>query len=194
MHLKLVKAHLALLEPAEQVEVNLIEMVSPPVPEVPTEETRAVPMAARKVPNRKAKAAPAAREGDSTEEAEVVFMSIGRASSNEAEMASPSREREQWACPINECRETAAHPLDSCKGFGDLSVTKRRKVLRERKLCEYCLTDCKDKKTGARCYQQTGFRRHRLLRMAVQQEGRAERRAVARQGCGSGLTAQRRPP
>jgi hypothetical protein len=43
-------------------------------------------------------------------------------------------------------------------------------MLEERSLCECCLTDCRDKETGARCYRQTGFRRHHLLRLAVQQE------------------------
>ncbi len=43
-------------------------------------------------------------------------------------------------------------------------------MLKERNLCECCLTNCKDKETGARCYRKTGFRRHRLLRLVVQQE------------------------
>jgi hypothetical protein len=42
VHLKLVKAHLAVLELAEQVEVNLTEMTSPSVPKVPTKETGGV--------------------------------------------------------------------------------------------------------------------------------------------------------
>ncbi len=61
-------------------------------------------------------------------------------------------------CPIGDCQESAVHPLDDCKGFGNLSVTKRRKMLKERSLCECCLTNCKDKETGARCYRRTGFR------------------------------------
>jgi hypothetical protein len=52
-------------------------------------------------------------------------------------------------CPISECQESAVYPLDTCKGFGDLSVTKRRKMLKERSLCECFLTDCRDKETGA---------------------------------------------
>jgi hypothetical protein len=134
VHLKLVRAHLAVLEPVGQVEVNLIEMVSPPAPKVPTKETGSVSTAAQKVPNRRAKAASAERKGDSTEEAEVVFVSRGRTSLSGARMASPRREAGKWACPINECREAAAHPSDSCKVFGDLSVTKRRKALKERNL------------------------------------------------------------
>ncbi len=81
VHLKLVKAHLAVLEMAEQTEVNLIRTVPPPTPRVPTKETRAVPTAPRKVPQRRAKMASAAKKRDSTDEPEMVFMLGGRASS-----------------------------------------------------------------------------------------------------------------
>ncbi len=124
-HLKLVKAHLAVLEPAEQIEVNLVKTMSSPTPRVLTKEDEAAPTAARKVPKRRAKAVSVARKGDSTKEPEVVFMLRGRASSSGAEMASQSRGKEKWECPISECQEPAAHALDSCKGFGDLLVTKR---------------------------------------------------------------------
>jgi hypothetical protein len=169
VHLKLVKAHLVVLEPAEQVEVNLTKMTSPSVPKVPTKETRVVPTAAWKVPKRRAKAASATRKGESTDEAEMVLVSRGRASSSGAKMASPPKEKEKWVCPSDECQESAVHPLDGCKGFRDLSLTKRQKMLGS--LWECCLTDCKDKEIGARCYRQTGFRRHRLLRL-----GRCSRR------------------
>ncbi len=66
VQLKLVKAHLSVLDPAEQVEVNLTEMTPPSVPKVPTKETKAVPTAARKVPKRRAETASATRKGDST--------------------------------------------------------------------------------------------------------------------------------
>ncbi len=66
VHLKLVKAHLAVLELAEQAEVNLIKTVPPPITRVPTKETGAAPTAPRKVPKRRAKAASAAKKGDST--------------------------------------------------------------------------------------------------------------------------------
>jgi hypothetical protein len=49
-------------------------------------------------------------------------------------MASPPEEKEKWVCPIGECQESAVHPLVDCKGFGNLSVTKRRKMLKERSL------------------------------------------------------------
>ncbi len=127
MHLKLVKAHLAVLEPAEQIEVNLAETVPPP--RVPTKETEPVPTASRKVPKRKAKAASAAKKRDSTKEPEVVFMSSRRISLSRAKMASLPEVKEKWVCPIDECRESEVHPLDGCKGFRDLSLTKRRKML-----------------------------------------------------------------
>ncbi len=85
-------------------------------------------------------------------------------------MAPPPKEDGKRVCPIGECREAATHPLDDCKGFGDLSVTKRRKVLKEWGLCECCLTNCKDEETGTWCGQRVGFQRHWLLRLAVQQE------------------------
>jgi hypothetical protein len=170
VHLNLVRAHLAVLEPAGQAEADLIKTVPPPTPGVPTKEAEVAAPMARKVPTKRAKAASVSRKGDPTEEAELVVVSRRRASSNRTKRASPPEENKELVCPIDECRESAAHPLNGCKGFGGLLVTKRRKVLKERGFCGCCLTDCRDKETGARCYQQTGFRRHRLLRLAVQQE------------------------
>jgi hypothetical protein len=89
VHLKLVKAHLAVLEPAEQTEVSLSETIPPPTPRMPTKETGALPTAPRKMPTRRAKMASAAKEKDSTDEPEVVFVSRGRASSKGAKMAPP---------------------------------------------------------------------------------------------------------
>jgi hypothetical protein len=119
---------------------------------------------------RRAKMVFAAKEKDFTDEPEVVFVLRGRASSKRAKMAPPLEAEEDWACPVGDCRESATHPLDSCKGFEGLSITKRRKMLKERSLCECCLADCRDEETGARCFQKTGFRRHHLLRLTVQQE------------------------
>jgi hypothetical protein len=68
--------------------------------------------------------------------------------------------------------------LDECEGSKDLSVTKRRKALKEWDRCECCLTDCRDRETGARCYSRIGFRRHHLLRLAVQ------RKTSPARGCG----------
>ncbi len=56
----------------------------------------------------------------------------------------PPGEGEEWACPVKECQDSAAHPLDECKEFKGLSVTQRRKALKEWDHCECCLTDCPD--------------------------------------------------
>ncbi len=170
VHLKLVKAHLAVLEPVEQAEADSLEIVSPPTPGLPVGETCSVPAAPRKMPARQAKTASAAGKGSSSGEPEVGLAQKGRAPLEGAEEASPPKAGEKWACPVNDCRESATHPLDNCKGFEDLSITKRRKMLREWSRCECCLTDCRDRETGARCYRRIGFRRHHLLRLAVQQE------------------------
>ncbi len=71
-------------------------------------------------------------------------------------------------CPVSKCPDLVAHPLDECGGFKDLSVSQRRKVLKEWGRCERCLTDCRDKKSGSRCYRRIGFRRHHLLGLASQ--------------------------
>jgi hypothetical protein len=68
--------------------------------------------------------------------------------------------------------------LDECEGFKGLSVTKRRKALKEWDPCECCLTDCRDRETDARCYRRIGFRRHHLLRLAAQSG------ATPARGCG----------
>ncbi len=66
-------------------------------------------------------------------------------------------------CPVSECQDSAAHPLDECGEFKDLSVSQKRKVIKEWDRCECRLTDCRDRKTGSRCYRRIGFRRHHLL-------------------------------
>ena len=68
VHLKLVKAHLAVMEAAEQTEVNLSETMPPMTPRMPTKVTGAVPTAPRKMPMRRAKMASAAKKKDSTDE------------------------------------------------------------------------------------------------------------------------------
>ena len=70
---------------------------------------------------------------------------------------------EHWACPISECQDSAAHPLEECGEFKSLSVPQRRKAIKEWNRCECCLMDCRDRKTGNRCYHRVGFRRHHLL-------------------------------
>ncbi|MFO0004540.1 MAG: hypothetical protein ACK559_25770, partial [bacterium] len=68
------------------------------------------------------------------------------------------------------CRGSATHPLDECENFRSLSVTQREKVIKDWNRCECCLTDCRDKRTGSRCYRRIGFRRHHLLRLVPQTE------------------------
>ncbi len=75
---------------------------------------------------------------------------------------------EDWTCPVGKCQDSTAHPLDECEEFRGLSVTPRRKAIKEWDRCECCLTDCRDKKTGTRCYRRIGFWRHHLLRLAAQ--------------------------
>jgi hypothetical protein len=75
---------------------------------------------------------------------------------------------EDWMCPVSKCQDPAAHPLDECEEFRGLSVTQRRKAIKELDRCECCLTDCRDRKTGIRCFRRIGFRRHHLLRLASQ--------------------------
>ncbi len=72
--------------------------------------------------------------------------------------------------PIRECQDSTTHPLDECKRFRSLPVPQREKVIKEWNRCECCLTDCRDKKTGSRCYRRIGFRRHHLLRLVPQAE------------------------
>jgi hypothetical protein len=38
--------------------------------------------------------------------------------------------RERWVCPVSKCQDSAAHPLDECGEFKDLSVSQRRKCSR----------------------------------------------------------------
>ncbi len=75
---------------------------------------------------------------------------------------------EHWACPISECQDSAAHPLDECGEFKSLSVPQRRKAIKEWNPCECCLMDFRDRKTGSRCYRRVGFRRHHLLGLVPQ--------------------------
>jgi hypothetical protein len=75
---------------------------------------------------------------------------------------------EHWACPISKCQDSAAHPLDECEEFKSLSVPQREKAIKEWNRCECCLLDCRDKKTGSRCYIRVGFRRHHLLGLVPQ--------------------------
>jgi hypothetical protein len=74
------------------------------------------------------------------------------------------------ACPFSKCQDSAAHPLDECGEFKSLSVPQRREAIKEWNRCECCLMDCRDGRTGSRCYRQSGFRRHHLLGLVPQAE------------------------
>ena len=71
--------------------------------------------------------------------------------------ASHPEAAEDWTCPVGKCQDSAAHPLDEWEEFRDLSVTQRRKAIKEWDRCECCLTDCRDRKTGTRCYRRSGL-------------------------------------
>jgi hypothetical protein len=88
---------------------------------------------------------------------------------------------EDWTCPVGKCQDSAAHPLDECEEFRGLSVTQRRKVIKEWDHCESCLTDCRDRKTGIRCYRRIGFWRHHLLRLVSQTRANPVRNIGRRQ-------------
>ncbi len=88
---------------------------------------------------------------------------------------------EDWTCPVSKCQYSAAHPLDECGEFRGLTVTQRRKAIKEWDRCECCLTDCRDKKTGIRCYRRIGFRRHHLLRLVSQTRANPVRNGGRRQ-------------
>ena len=168
VHLKLVNAHLAALDVAESTEAGSMGTVAPPPPEPSGGETdvgrtEVVPTEKERSPANRSRAGPVQRE---------------RKPAERAERAPPLERGEEWACPVSECQDSAAHPLDECEGFKDLLVTKRRKALKEWDRCECCLTNCRDRETGARCYNRIGFRRHHLLRLAVQ------RKTSPARGCG----------
>jgi hypothetical protein len=200
VHLKLVKAHLAALEAVEAAEAGSLETVSPPPIESPIGEIGTGNAAPREVPMEWAKVALAEEERNPSGKLKVGLAQLGRKPSGGAEGAPPPVAGEEWACPVSECRELATHPLDDCKGFQGLSITKRRKMLKEWDRCECCLTDCRDRETGSRCYWRIGFRRHHMLRLAVQQEaiyargcGRQEQQ-LRREAAGAGRTPRNAPP
>jgi hypothetical protein len=159
VHLKLVKAHLAALDVVELVEASPLETATPPSPEPSGGKTKAG----------WAKAAPVERERSPAVRPRAGSVQRGRRPARKAEgTPPPPAAGEEWACPVNECQDLAAHPLDECEEFRGLLVTQRRKALKEWDRCECCLMDCRDRETGARCYRRIRFRQHHLLRLAAQ--------------------------
>jgi hypothetical protein len=155
VHLKLVKAHLAALVAMEPVEAEPPKTLAlPPLESIGDEASAdrdgATPEERDRSPAKRPRAGSAQRGSGSD----------GKAFHPEA--------GERWACPVSKCQDSAAHPLGECGEFRDLSVSQRRKVIKEWDRCECCLTDCRDRKTGSRCYRRIGFRRHHLLGLVSQ--------------------------
>jgi hypothetical protein len=165
VHLKLVKAHLAALEVAKPAEASSLEAAILPPPEPADGEAGA----------KRVEMAP--EESDRSPATRPRARSAQRGRKSAEGTPSPGA-GEDWACPVSRCQDSAAHPLDECEEFRGLSVTQRRKAVKEWDRCECCLTDCRDRKTGTRCYRRIGFRRHHLLRLAAQP------RATPARGCG----------
>ncbi len=155
VHLKLVKAHLAALVAMEPIEVEPLGTAAlPPLEstgdEASADQDGATPEESDRCPIARPRAGSAQRGSEAD----------GKAFHPEA--------GERWACPVSKCQDPAAHPLDECGEFRDLSVSQRRKVIKEWDRCECCLTDCRDRKTGSRCYRRIRFRRHHLLGLMSQ--------------------------
>jgi hypothetical protein len=153
VHLKLVKAHLAALAAAEPPEAELCEAETLPSIELTGSKTGT------------------ARRSTAPEEdrSPTPGPRVERGSGSDGGKLHPEA-GEHWACPMRRCQDSTTHPLDECERFRSLSVAQREKVVRDWNRCECCLTDCRDKRTGSRCYRRIGFRRHHLLRLVPQVE------------------------
>jgi hypothetical protein len=156
VHLKLVKAHLAVLVAIEPPETGPCE----------TETLPSAEPAGGKAGTGRKNAAP---EGDEDPTPRTRAGPAERGSGSDGGVLRPGAGG-HGVCPIRECQDTTTHPLDECERFKSLSVPQREKVIREWNRCECCLTDCRDKRTGSRCYRRIGFRRHHLLRLVPQAE------------------------
>ncbi len=136
VHLKLVKAHLAALAAAESPEVGLHEAENLS----PIESAGGEAGTARRVATSEGDRDPTPRPG--TE----------RGSGSDGGRPRPGA-GEHLACPMRECQGSATHPLDECESFRSLSVAQRERMVRNWSRCECCLTDCRDRRTGSRCYR-----------------------------------------
>jgi hypothetical protein len=165
VHLKLVKAHLAALEVAKSAEAGSLEIATLP-PLEPADS---------KVGAERVEVAPKDRDRTPAARPRAGSAQRGRKS---AKGAPHPGAVEVWVCLVGRYQDSAAHPLDECEEFRDLSVTQRRKAIKEWDRCKCCLTDCRDREMGTRCYHRIGFRRHHLLRLAAQP------RATPARGCG----------
>ncbi len=153
VHLKLVKAHLAALAAVESPEVELSEVENLPSIGLAGGEADAAQRIAKPGEDRSPTPRPGAERG------------------NGSGGGSPRPEAgERPACPMRECQGSEAHPLEECEKFRSLPVAQRGRRVKNWSRCECCLTDCRDRRTGIRCYRRTGFRRHHLLRVVPQGE------------------------
>jgi hypothetical protein len=177
VHLKLVKAHLAALVAMEPAEVDPPEAATLPLPEPASGEASA------------GRAEMTPEERDRSPAARPRVRSVQRGSESGSKTLHPGA-GEDWACPVSKCQDLATHPLDECGEFRDLSVTQRRKAIKEWDRCECCLTECRDGKTGSRCYRRIGFRRHHLLRLVSQTRANQTRDGGCRQPQSQGETSQ----
>jgi hypothetical protein len=155
VHLKLIKAHLAALVAMEPAEADPPEAATLPLPEPASGEASAG----------RAEMTPEERDRSPAARPRVRFAQRGSRSGDETPRPGAG---EDWTCPVSKCQDSAAHPLDECEEFRGLSVTQRRKAIKEWDRCECCLTDCQDRRTGVRCYRRIGFQRHHLLRLVSQ--------------------------
>jgi hypothetical protein len=168
VHLKLVKAPLAALEVMEPAEADSPEMAALSPPGSASGEASA------------GKAEVTLEERDRSPAARPRARSAQRGRKSGGGAPHPGV-GEDWTCPVGKCQDSAAHPLDECEEFKGLSVTQRRKAIKEWDRCECCLTDCRDRKTGTRCYRWIGFRLHHLLRLASQPRANPVRNVGRRQ-------------
>jgi hypothetical protein len=123
VHLKLVRAHLAALVAMEPVEMEPPETAALPPPEsvgdeAGTDQDEAIPEERDRNPIARSGVGPAERGSGS--DGKALRPGVG----------------ECWVCPVSKCQDSAVHPLDECEGFKDLSVSQRRKVLKEWGRCE----------------------------------------------------------
>ncbi len=152
--MKLVKAHLAALVAMEPLKMEPLGAATLPPPEPTSDEAGTdrdgAALGGNRSPIERPGAGPA--EQGSGPDGKTLCLGAG----------------EHWACPMSECQDSAAHPLDECGEFKSLSVPQRRKAIKEWNRCECCLMDCRDRKTGSRCYRRVKFRRHHLLGLVPQ--------------------------
>ncbi len=168
VHLKLVKTHLAALVVMEPAEADSPGAATLPLPGPASSEAS----------TGRAEMTPEERDRSPTARPRVGSVQRGSRSGDETP---PPGAGEYWTCPVSKCQDSAAHPLDECGEFRGLTVTQRRKAIKEWDRCECCLTDCRDKKAGIRCYRRIGFRRHHLLRLVSQTRANPVRNGGRRQ-------------